>query len=196
MMNNEWEDELKELKDLLDSTSMIAEVKWGLPVYTYQNKNVVGIGGFKNYYALWFFSGSLMKDPSSVLINAQENKTKGLRQWRFKSGDILNHKMILRYVEEALSVVESGAKIKRSVALKMELPAVFEMAFQTSSLAREKFNEFSVSKQNEYIHYINEAKKEETKINRMMKILPSIEAGIGYFQHYKKVAEAYKISKA
>lgn len=186
MKDERWVNELKELTQLLNDSPLIAEIKWGKQVYTYQNRNVVGLGGFKNYYALWFFDGSLMKDPQQVLINAQESKTKGLRQWRFTAGESLNAPLILVYIEEAMRVIESGVRISRAKTEKLELPALLMNALEKSPLAKEQFNLLSVAKQNEYIHPINEAKKEETKVSRIQKMMPIIEQGLGYYEKYKK----------
>ncbi len=60
-------------------------IKWGAPVYTLDYKNIVGLGAFKSYVGLWFFQGALLNDEKKKLINAQEDKTKALRQWRFNS---------------------------------------------------------------------------------------------------------------
>ena len=60
-------------------------VKWGGPVYVADGKNIVGLGAFKSYFALWFFQGALLADQEKVLVNAQEGRTKALRQWRFEN---------------------------------------------------------------------------------------------------------------
>jgi uncharacterized protein YdeI (YjbR/CyaY-like superfamily) len=77
-----WKNELKRLREILRSTELKEEVKWGGPCYTCDGKNVVGIAGFKSYFGLWFHQGALLKDPKKVLMNAQEGKTKAMRQWR------------------------------------------------------------------------------------------------------------------
>ncbi len=77
----QWHDELKLLRRILRWTSLKEEIKWGAPCYTHNGKNVVGVGAFKSYFGLWFHQGALLKDDNNVLINAQEGKTKALRQW-------------------------------------------------------------------------------------------------------------------
>ena len=76
----EWETELKRLKAVLESTALHADIKWGAPCYTSNGKNVVGLMAFKSYFGLWFHQGVSLKDDAKVLINAQEGKTKALRQ--------------------------------------------------------------------------------------------------------------------
>ena len=71
----QYQPELERLREILNSTKLEEDVKWGMPVYTYNGKNVVGIGGFKSYFGLWFFEGASLKDDANVLMNAQPGKT-------------------------------------------------------------------------------------------------------------------------
>jgi uncharacterized protein YdeI (YjbR/CyaY-like superfamily) len=81
--NKDWQKSLILLRDILLSTQMTETIKWGVPVYTFEGKNIVGTTAFKSYVGLWFFQGALLKDKKKKLINAQTGKTKALRQWRF-----------------------------------------------------------------------------------------------------------------
>jgi len=99
---NHWAAELEILQIIISKTNLVATLKWGTPVYTYNGKNVVGITGFKNHFALWFYKGVALKDESKVLVNAQEGVTKSLRQWRFTSKSEIDEKLILEYIEEAI----------------------------------------------------------------------------------------------
>jgi uncharacterized protein YdeI (YjbR/CyaY-like superfamily) len=92
--NNEWEAELEILKSIIDKTELVETTKWGGIVYTINNKNVMGIGGFKNYFTIWFWNGVFLKDELQVLINANEGVTKGLRQWRFTAKEELKTRKI------------------------------------------------------------------------------------------------------
>jgi len=76
---HQWEKELKYLRGVLKKTELIETVKWGMPVYTIDNKNVIGLTGFKKFFGLWFYQGSFLSDPHKLLRNAQEGKTKGMR---------------------------------------------------------------------------------------------------------------------
>lgn len=78
---SEWQKELILLRDLLLDTEMEQTIKWGIPVYTVNGKNVVGIGAFKSYFGLWFYQGSFLKDPHNVLVSGGE-ATRGMRQLR------------------------------------------------------------------------------------------------------------------
>jgi len=100
-----WQDELRTVRAILLSTGLTETIKWGAPVYTNADgKNIVGIGGFKAYFGLWFFEGALLSDDQGVLINAQPGKTKLLRQWRMRSSGEIKPALIKRYVREAAAL--------------------------------------------------------------------------------------------
>ena len=98
--------ELERLREILNETKLEEDVKWGMPVYTFNGKNVVGIGGFKSYFGLWFFEGASLEDEANVLINAQPGKTKAMRQWRMTSAKEIKPTVIKRYVREAISLLK------------------------------------------------------------------------------------------
>jgi uncharacterized protein YdeI (YjbR/CyaY-like superfamily) len=183
--NKEWEDELEIIKNILDKTELTETTKWGGIVYTINNKNVLGIGGFKNYFTIWFWNGVFLKDELKVLINANEGVTKGLRQWRFTSRSEINEKQILIYVNEAIENEKLGKSIKP------ERKEVIVSDFFKNELASDKalaaaFDNFSPYRQKEFLEYIDTAKQEKTKIDRMQKIKPMILENIGLNDKYRK----------
>lgn len=95
--HSDWGEEIRKLHEMIMSTELCESIKWGAPVYTLNGKNVVGIGAFKNHCALWFFNGALLKENTSMLVNAQEGKTKALRQIRFEKGEDLKPSVLLAY---------------------------------------------------------------------------------------------------
>lgn len=99
-----WGEELNQLRAILLSTELKETIKWGMPTYTLNGINVVGMGAFKSYFGLWFFNGVLLEDQGNQLINAQEGKTKSLRQWRFQSKDEINPSLISEYLAEAIQI--------------------------------------------------------------------------------------------
>jgi uncharacterized protein YdeI (YjbR/CyaY-like superfamily) len=110
--NKQWGEALKKLRSILIKTQLEETVKWGAPVYTCDNKNIVGLGAFKSYVGLWFFQGALLKDSKKKLVNAQEGITKAQRQMRFNSIEEINEKLILEYVNEAIKNQKDGKEIK------------------------------------------------------------------------------------
>ena len=182
---NEWKEALKKLRSILSSTEMEETVKWGAPTYTVQGKNVVGLGAFKSYVGIWFFQGVFLKDADNVLINAQDGKTKGLRQWRFNSVDDINEDLVLQYVNEAIQNQKEGKEIKPEKSKKVEIPEELLSALKAEVTLKESFEKLTPFKQKEYAEYITTAKREVTKMSRLEKIKPMILEGIGLHDKYR-----------
>lgn len=179
-----YPEELARLREIVLSTELEETVKWGVPVYTIGGKNVVGIGSFKSYFGIWFFQGVFLKDAEKVLVNAQEGKTKGMRQWRFESGKDIDRKLIVKYLKESIVNSKAGKEIKpEKKTLKM--PAELKSAFLDDFELRDAFERITPGKRREYAEYISEAKREATKAARLEKIRPMIKAGIGLNDKYK-----------
>jgi uncharacterized protein YdeI (YjbR/CyaY-like superfamily) len=116
--HKKFEELLTELRRIINKHPFEETAKWGIPTYVYQNKNLVGIGGFKNHVGLWFFQGALLKDQEQILHNAQEGKTKGMRQIHFKSTEEINESILDRYLIETIENQKAGRSIKISKAVK------------------------------------------------------------------------------
>ncbi|AOW09705.1 YdeI/OmpD-associated family protein [Flavobacterium gilvum] len=186
MKNEQWDIEVEILKEIIAKTELVETNKWGGCVYVYNNKNVVGVGGFKNFFTLWFFNGAFLKDEKKHLINANEGVTKSLRQWRFTSKDDINEKEILSYIQEAIENKKQG-KINKPEKIRTEviIPDLLQKELDTDSILNEAFLKFSPYKQKEFIEYIETAKREETKISRIEKIKPMILDNIGLNDKYR-----------
>lgn len=178
-----WKNELELLRKIMLQTGMEETVKWGIPTYTQGGKNVAGLGAFKNHVAIWFFNGVFLKDPEKVFVNAQEDKTKGLRQWRFKSIEEIPAQSVLKYALEAKANQEMGKEIKPEKR-KIEAPKELEDALKSAKL-EDKFDRLTPGKKKEYYEYISSAKRAQTKESRLEKILPLIKAGKGLNDKYK-----------
>lgn len=181
----QWHAELVQLRKILNSTALEETVKWGAPCYTVDGKNVVGIGAFKSYFGLWFFQGALMSDDDKVLINAQEGKTKGLRQWRMSSKTEIKARAIKAYVKEAIDLQRSGQQIKVDRTKPLVIPPELEQALGKSKKAQAGFAKLTKAKQRDYAEYISEAKRAETKKRRLQKIIPMIQRGGGLNDKYR-----------
>ena len=181
----QWQPELSRLREILNSTGLEETVKWGAPCYTHAGKNVVGIAGFKNYFGLWFHQGALLSDPEKVLINAQEGRTKALRQWRFESKKDIKVRTIKAYVKESVEHVDQGKSIGADRNKPLAIPPLLKSALTKNKTAKKAFDELTKGKRREYADYIAEAKRDETKAKRLAKILPMIEAGKGLHDRYR-----------
>ncbi len=180
-----WGAELERLRAVLKKTRLTEEVKWGGPCYTYKHKNVVGIGAFKSYFGLWFHQGALLKDDASVLINAQEGKTKALRQWRMTDAKDIRPAVIKRYISEAISLVEAGKEIKADRNKAIDVPAELQKAMRGYRGASAAFRQLRKGLQREYADYVAGAKHDDTKQRRIEKMLPMIVKGVGLNDKYR-----------
>ena len=182
--NNNWSEELELLKSVIVKTELVETTKWGGIVYVLNGKNVLGIGGFKNYFTIWFFNGALLLDKKKALVNAQEGVTKSLRQWRFSSKEEVDEAAVLEYINEAIANEKQG---KNSKPQKKEpiVSELFQKELDTDANLAEAFLKFSPYKQHEFLEYIETAKREETKRSRIEKIKPMIKESIGLNDKYR-----------
>jgi uncharacterized protein YdeI (YjbR/CyaY-like superfamily) len=180
-----WQPELERLREVLCSTDLEEDVKWGAPCYTWAGKNVVGMLAFKGHFGLWFHQGALLDDPEEVLINAQEGKTKAQRQWRMTSGKEIKARTIKAYVKQAIAVVDEGKEIKPTRDKPVVVPSPLKAALAKNKRAGTAFAKLTKGRQREYADYVSDAKRDATKETRLKKILPMIAAGQGLNDKYR-----------
>lgn len=180
-----WKRELTALREIIGETELTETIKWGTPVYTINGKNVVGIGSFKSYFGLWFYQGVFLKDSEGKLINAQEDKTVAMRQWRFNSIEEIDRSLILKYLSEAIENQKQGKEVKPNLTKPLEIPEELAEKFSEDAELKEAFSRFTLSKQREFTEYIAEAKRAETRGRRLEKIVSLIRQNIGLNDKYR-----------
>ncbi len=180
-----WTNELNLFRSIFLKTEMVETVKWGMPTYIINGKNVAGFSGFKNHFGIWFFQGVFLKDPLIKLVNAQEGKTKGLRQWRFKNIAEINEAEIFSYLEEAIQNQKDGKMVKIEKR-PLIIPAILQDTLDSDSALKVAFNNLTLSNRRDFTEHIESAKQTETKLKRLKKIIPMIIQGIGLNDKYKK----------
>lgn len=181
---NQWDNEIEQLHAIIRKTSLVETTKWGGPVYTHNNKNVLGIGGFKSYFGIWFYNGVFLKDEKKLLINANEESTKSLRQMRFNSVDEIDEKLILAYIKEAIEIEDKGLIIPKEKKETI-IPEILQNELDKNINLNTKFNSFSPYKQREFIEHITSAKQEKTQLARLEKVIPMILEGKGLNDKYR-----------
>ena len=174
------------LREIICSTELVETIKWGSPVYTINEKNVVGIASFKTYVGLWFFQGALLKDEEKVLINAQTHVTKALRQWRFSTVDEIDDKLILKYLHEAIQNQKQGKELKPDRNKPVIIPDELIEIFRADKELEDCFNRFTKGRQREFAEFVSSAKQAETRNARIQKIIPLILDNIGLNDKYRK----------
>ena len=183
-LNEHFKPELNQLRKIMQKSGMQEGVKWGGPVYMIDGKNVASFGAFKNHYCIWFYNGVFLEDKSNVLVNAQDGKTKALRQWRFEKGDEINEKLILSYLNEAAENQRQGKEHKPEQKKEI-IPPEMQKFFDEDKDLESFFNKLTRGKRVEYGEYIAKAKQDKTKVSRMQKIIPMIKDGKGLHDKYK-----------
>jgi uncharacterized protein YdeI (YjbR/CyaY-like superfamily) len=166
-----WRSELIELRAIMLASGMDESIKWGVPVYSINGKNIAGIAGFKLHFAIWFYQGAMLIDKSKKLINAQEGATRALRQWKFTSFDEIEPDLILDYLKEAIQNEISGNTMPKGQIKTAQLPEELKEIFSENDFIKQNFEKLSPYKQNEYIIFLQSAKRQDTKEKRLEKII-------------------------
>ena len=183
--NDAWLNELTLLRKVINKQGLNETIKWSAPTYSYKNKNVVGIGAFKHHFGIWFFQGALLNDDFNLLENAQEGKTKALRQMRFTSMDDIDAEKIGLYIKEAMKLVDEGKEIKPNRNKPIIIPEELKERLTQDTKLNTAFNSLTPGKQRDYANHISEAKRAATKEKRLEKIIPMILSGLGLYDKYK-----------
>lgn len=182
----DWEKSLHHLHVLISDTELEETIKWGQPTYCLEGKNVVGIGAFKGHFGLWFFNGALLNDPHGHLHNAQEGKTKAMRQLRFTSFEEIDDEIVKDFLRQAIENQKAGKEVVINVNRDANIPPLLDQAFLNDKALKTHFDELTPGRQREYAQYIAEAKQDATKQRRLEKIIPMIKKGIGLNDKYQK----------
>ncbi|MCD8807814.1 YdeI family protein [Mammaliicoccus sciuri] len=175
-----WKDEFERLREIIRECDLEEDYKWMHPCYTLKGKNVVLIHGFKEYCALLFHKGSLLKDPEKILIQQTKN-VQAARQLRFTNVDQIKEQrdIIKVYVEEAIELEKSGAKVELKKTEEYEMPVELQEQLDQNSNLKEAFNNLTPGRQRQYIYYISQAKRPATRVSRVEKYIDHILDGKG-----------------
>lgn len=168
---------LTKVRDVLISCDLEETIKWYMPAYLCDGKNIIGLGAFKKWVSIWFHQGVFLSDPAKKLINAQEGVTAGMRQWRILEGEDIPLNQLRSYIEEAISNSREGLEIKpqRKKTGPVEIPDLLKQAFHDTPGLKAKYELCTEGMKKEYCNYITDAKRAETKLKRLKKIIPLIE---------------------
>ena len=176
----QWQEEYRELRTIILDCDLTEELKWGVPCYTFEKKNVVLIHGFKEYCAVLFVKGVLLKDVKGILIQQTEN-VQSARQIRFTNvREIVKMKSILKaYVKEAIEVEKSGLKVELKKTSDYAIPREFQTKLDEMPALKEAFYALTPGRQRAYIFYFSQPKLSKTREARVEKYIDLILDGIG-----------------
>jgi uncharacterized protein YdeI (YjbR/CyaY-like superfamily) len=175
-----WHDEYAALREIALSTGLTEDLKWMHPCYTLDGKNIFLLHAFKEYIAVFFYKGVIMKDPQGILIQQTENVQSG-RQVRFTSLEEItkSKKVIKAYMAEAIAVEESGAEVPMKKAAELVIPADIAAAMKKIPGLTVAFRKLTPGRQRGYVLHFDGAKQAATRQSRVEKAAPHILKGKG-----------------
>ena len=175
-----WSKELTRLRKILLGCGLSEELKWRVPCYTYQNCNIVLMSAFKEYCALTFFKGALLKDPHGILTLPGEN-TQAARLIRFANvQDIVKlEPVVTSYIDEAIAVEQAGLKVTFKNITEHSIPEEFQLKLAENAALKSAFRALTPGRQRGYLLYFSAAKQSKTRETRIQKCVPQILAGKG-----------------
>jgi uncharacterized protein YdeI (YjbR/CyaY-like superfamily) len=177
-----WTAEIAAMRRVLAGFAMKEERKWGQPTYTLDGKNVVIMQGFKEYFALGFFQGALLKDPKKVLV--QLGQVHAGRVMKFTSAKDITAKAatIKAYVREAIAVERAGLRMKPKKTSDYPIPEELTERFRKDRRFKRAFDALTPGRQRSYLYHFAAAKRSETRTARIDKAMPAIFAGRGFLE--------------
>ncbi len=175
-----WQEEFEKLRMIILDCGLTEELKWGCPCYTFEKSNIVLIHGFKEYCALLFFKGALLKDAKGILIQQTENVQAG-RQIRFTNvREIVKIKTVLKaYIHEAIEVEKAGLKVKYKKTSEFKIPEEFQNKLDETPALKKAFDALTPGRQRGYIFYFSQPKQSTTRVSRVEKCMQQILKGKG-----------------
>jgi uncharacterized protein YdeI (YjbR/CyaY-like superfamily) len=176
----QWQEEFEKLRMIVLDCGLTEELKWGKPCYSFQNSNIVLIHGFKEYCALLFVKGALLKDANGILITQTEN-TQAARQIRFTNvREIVEMAPILKaYVQEAIEVEKAGLKVDFKKTTEYKIPEEFQNKLNEIPALKTAFEALTPGRQRAYLLYFSAPKQSKTRESRVEKYMPQILNGKG-----------------
>jgi uncharacterized protein YdeI (YjbR/CyaY-like superfamily) len=176
----QWRAELEELRAIALDCELTEELKWGVPCYTLEKRNVVLIHTFNEYCALLFFKGALMKDPQGILIQQTKN-VQAARQVRFTDvRDIVKLKRaLMAYINQAMEVEKAGLKVEFKPTTEFDMPEELQKKLDKKPALKKAFEALTPGRQRGYLLYFAAAKQSKTREARVEKCIPQILEGKG-----------------
>ncbi|TDX08573.1 YdeI/OmpD-associated family protein [Flavobacterium sp. S87F.05.LMB.W.Kidney.N] len=175
-----WKAELEQLRAIVLDCHLAEELKWGVPCYTFEKANIVLIHTFKDYCALLFFKGALMKDPDKILLQQTEN-VQAARQVRFTNlKEIESKKEVLKqYIYEAAEIEKAGLKVELKKVSEFEIAQEFQVKLDSDPDLKKAFHALTPGRQRAYLLHFSQPKQSKTREGRVEKNIPNILIGKG-----------------
>jgi len=176
----QWQEEFEKLRMIVLECGLTEELKWGVPCYTFENSNIVLMHGFKEYCALLFHKGALLKDPVGILVQQTEN-VQAARQIRFTNVeeiDEMEH-ILKAYIQEAIEVEKAGLEVEFKETSEFKVPEEFQKKLDENPALKAAFEALTPGRQRGYLLYFSGAKQSKTREARIEKYMQHILDGKG-----------------
>ncbi len=175
-----WQKEYEKLRTIVLDCGLTEELKWGNPCYTFENRNIVLIHGFKEYCALLLFKGALLADVNNILIQQTEN-VQSARQIRFTDIKEIadRERMLKEYIYEAIEVEKAGLKVNLKKTSEFKIPEEFQKKLNKIPALKMAFETLTPGRQRAYLFYFSQPKLSKTREARVEKNMQQILAGKG-----------------
>lgn len=176
----QWQAAFEQLRRIVLGCGLTETLKWGVPCYTFDDSNIVLMHGFKEYCAILFFKGALMKDTMGILVQQTEN-VQSARQIRFTHVDeIVELEAVLKaYIEEAIKVEKAGLKVDFKETSEFPMPEELQRKLDENPTLKAAFEALTPGRQRAYRLYFSQAKQAKTREARVEKYIPLILEGKG-----------------
>lgn len=176
----QWQAEYTELRRIARACELTEDYKWMHPCYTFEEKNIVIIQGFKHYCALLFPKGVLLKDPEQVLVAMTEN-VQASRQMRFTSvAQIRELEAVIQdYIHAAVEVEKAGLQVPMKETAEYDVPEEFQMMLDEMPELKAAFEALTPGRQRGYLLYFSQPKQSKTRAARVEKMMDKIFEGKG-----------------
>lgn len=176
----QWQEEYETLRKVVLECELTEDFKWMHPCYTFENKNIVLIHGFKEYIALLFHKGALLKDTHGILIQQTEN-VQAARQIRFTNvQEILEKESIIKdYIYEAIEIEKAGLEVEFKKNTDYIIPDEFQNKLDEMPALKTAFEALTPGRQRAYLYHFSEPKQSKTRVSRVEKWMPQILDGKG-----------------
>jgi uncharacterized protein YdeI (YjbR/CyaY-like superfamily) len=181
-----WQAEIAAMRAILAELPLREERKWGKPCFTQDGKNIVIAHGFKDYFALGFFQGALLRDPKQLLV--QLGQVQAGRVMKFKSAKEITAKAstIRAYVREAMAVEAAGLRVEPKKTSDYPVPEELKAAFRQDPRLKQAFAALTPGRQRGYLYHFAGAKQAATRTARIEKARPAIFAGRGFLERTRR----------
>jgi uncharacterized protein YdeI (YjbR/CyaY-like superfamily) len=178
--SKKWQKELTKLRKIILDSPLTEDIKWRSPCYTFQNSNVVLLHVFKEYCAILFFKGALLRDAKGILVQQTKN-TQAARQIRFTSVREVDEmaSVVKAYVHEGIEVERAGLKVTLKRTAEFDIPEEFQSKLDEVPALKSAFDALTPGRQRAYLLHFSSAKQSKTRVSRIEKCMPRIVNGKG-----------------